>query len=307
MRHSNAIGYSVLALAQCAISVNVILSKHLISSAIPMFVLLASRFGLSVVLLATLLKVTRTPLVSPLHPQQKLTLQDWGYAMLQGILAGFLFNVLFVWGLQQTTATAAGIVGSSLPIMVALSAVWLLKERLNLVKVIALLLAVLGILVINLDQFNGTPNIEHSFFGDFLVFLAMVPEAWYSIVSRKLAGRITPLGAAFIANVVAFVTLFPCALLSSTFDFSQISLLQMLMITMASISSLMFFWAWGWGLGFIPASTAALFGGVMPVATALLAICFLHEHLQWYDSLGMLLVISSILIGTGVLKRRQLK
>ena len=133
-------------------------------------------------------------------------------AILSGIFAAFLFNVFFVWGLHHTTATAAGIVGSTLPAMIALSAVWLLKERLNFAKIFALILAMVGILVINLDYFEESSNLNHTFFGDVLVFIAMFPEAWYSIVSRKLATRITPLGAAFIANVVGFLALFPCAL-----------------------------------------------------------------------------------------------
>ena len=55
----------------------------------------------------------------------------------------------------------------------------------------------------------------------------------------------------------------------------------------------------GMGFNFISASTAAIFGGIMPVATAILAILFLGEEFHWYDSFGMLLVIASIVIGTG--------
>ncbi|MFI4937067.1 MAG: DMT family transporter [Candidatus Berkiellales bacterium] len=298
MQPSLAIGYAILAFAQIAISINVVTSKFLLAT-MPMFFLLAARFGLSTILLGILLLGTKTPIISPLHPKQKLTLGDWGLAILSGIFAAFLFNVFFVWGLQYTTATAAGIVGSTLPAMIALSAVWLLKERLNLAKIFALILAMVGILVINLDHFEETTNVNHTFFGDLLVFIAMFPEAWYSIISRKLATRITPLGAALIANAVGFLTLLPCAILSGAFDFTFSWWEHGLFVLIAGSSSLIFFWAWGWGLSFIPASTAAIFGGVMPVATALLAMIFLGEEFHWYDSLGMLLVIVSIAIGTG--------
>ncbi|HRE32207.1 MAG TPA: DMT family transporter, partial [Candidatus Berkiella sp.] len=139
---------------------------------------------------------------------------------------------------------------------------------------------------------------------DFLIFIAMFPEAWYSIISRKLAHRVTPLGGAFIANVVGFVTLLPCALLTGTIDFSIYSTFEFALISVAAMSSLIFFWAWAWGLSFIPASTAAIFGGVMPVATTLFAILFLGENLHWYDSVGMLLVLASIIVGAGWRLRR---
>lgn len=298
MRRTLTVGYLVLALAQTAISINVVTSKFLVSS-LPMFFILAARFGISTVLLGLVMLVSRTSLVDPRHPDHKLNANDWLLAILGGIFAAFLFNVFFLWGLQHTTATASGIVGSTLPALVAISAIWFLNERLNSAKIMALILAMLGILIINLDHFEGSGNIEHTYFGDFLVFLAMFPEAWYSIVSRKLANRITPLGAAFIANIVGVVFFLPCALLTSDFHITQLTLSQGGFILLAGITSLLFFWCWGWGLTFIPASTAAIFGGVMPVATMLLAILFLGETLHWYDTAGMLLVLASILIGTG--------
>lgn len=298
MRRSLMIGYLALALAQAGISINVVTSKYLLTL-MPMFMLLASRFFVSSVILALTLKATNTRILDPQHPDGKLSSTDWTFAALQGFFAAFLFNLFFVWGLQHTTATAAGIVGSSLPAIIALCAVWMLKERLNWPKVIALVLAMLGILIINLDHFEGSINLEHTYFGDFLVFLAMIPEAMYSILSRKLAGRVTPLGASFVANVVGFLTLFPCCLLTGSFDLTIYSWWEWSLVMVAGISSLIFFWAWAWGLSFIPASTGGIFGGVMPVVTTLLAIIFLNESLSWYDIFGMVLVVSSIFIGTG--------
>lgn len=297
---SLTLGYFVLALAQVAISVNVVISKFLISGYdMSMFFLLTARFGISSLFLGLFMLVSRTSLRDPRHPQSALTQKDWFLGILSGFFAAFLFNLFFVWGLQYTTATASGIVASTLPAIVAISAVWFLNERLNSAKVSAVILAMIGILVINLDHFETNVHLEHTYFGDFLVFLAMLPEAWYSIISRKLANRITPLGAAFIANIVGFVCFLPCALFTSSFSVSALSTPVCLLILLAGFTSLLFFWAWGWGLSFIPASTAAIFGGVMPVATTCLAILFLGETLRWYDTVGMLLVLASIVIGTG--------
>lgn len=299
MRHSLTLAYCMLTLAQVAISVNVVASKFLLSS-LPMFFIITARFGVSTLLLGGAMLVTRTPLKSPNHPGKSLTANDWFLGILAGLFGATLFNLFFQWGLQHTTATASGIIASTLPAIVAISAIWLLKERLNGAKIIALLLAMLGVLIINLDHLDGSGNIEHTYFGDFLIFIAMIPEAWYSIVSRKLANRITPLGAAFLANLVGLLSFLPCVLLmTTTFTLEEVGLDQWGLITLAGFTSLLFFWCWGWGLTFIPASTAAIFGGVMPVATTMLAIVFLTESLHWYDTVGMLLVLSSILIGTG--------
>lgn len=298
MHRSLLLGFFALAFAQIAISINVVTSKYLLTS-MPMFLLLAGRFGVSTILLGIALKTSGTSLADPKHPQGKLNLNDWLLAILQGFFATFLFNFFFVWGLQLTTATAAGIVSSTLPAIIALCALWMLKERLGWTKIFALVLAMLGILVINLEHVEGGTNLNHSYLGDLLIFAAMFPEAWYSIITRKLAGRLTPLGGAFIANVVGFITLLPCALITSPIDLSIYSYWEGGLIIIAGISSLIFFWGWAFGLCLIPASTAAIFGGVMPVATTILAMLFLGESLRWCDLFGMLFVLTSIIIGAG--------
>lgn len=301
------LAYIALSLAQVAISVNVVTNKFLVV-ALPMLFILAARFSISTVLLSGTLVLTRTPLCDPRHPDKKLSARDWFLAILSGVFAAFLFNALFLLGLQYTTATAAGIIGSTLPALVALSAVWLLKERLNMAKILAILLAMLGILVINLDHFNAVGELSHSYLGDGLIFLAMFPEAWYSIVMRKLAHRITPLGSALIANMVGLAVFLPCALYTlSDFSLETVTATQWALVTLAGLTSLLFFWAWGWGLTLISASTAGIFGGVMPVATTLLAILFLGESPQWYDAVGMLLILGSIIIGTDFTRLRVKK
>ncbi|MCE5292999.1 MAG: DMT family transporter, partial [Chlamydiales bacterium] len=196
-------------------------------------------------------------------------------------------------------ATAAGIVSSAIPALIALFAVWFLKEKMTAAKSISLLLAMMGILVINLD-YENSPTSAHSYFGDLLVLLAMVPEAWYSILSRKLSNRMTPLAAALIANFVGFITLLPCALVEGPLDFSIFSQGQdFFLLMLGAICSLFFFWAWGWGLSFITASVAAIFGGVLPVSISILAVVFLQEALHWYDIAGICLVCISLIVGTG--------
>ena len=300
MKHAILIGSAVLCLAQLGISINVVTTKFLLDT-MPMFMVLSCRFFVSTVLLGLLLKFSGTPFADPHHPQKKLTKQDWVLTILEGICGAFLFNLFFAWGLQHTTATAAGIVGSTLPAIIAICAAWMLKEQLQTAKIVGLVIAMLGILIINIDHIGGeSTNAGHSFFGDLLVFVAMFPEAWYSIIRRKLAHRVTALGSAFLANLVGFVTLFPCALITGTFEFRMLEGWEAGLIAIAGSSALIFFWGWGWGLRFIPASTAAIFGGIMPLGTTILAVLFLGEIIHWYDAIGMLLVLISIPIGTGI-------
>lgn len=130
----------------------------------------------------------------------------------------------------------------------------------------------------------------------------MFPQAWFSISSRKLAGRVNALGGAFITNLVGTCTLLPIAFLTISLDAASFiglfSPLHISLLLIAGLGGVMFFWGWSQGLAIIPASTAANFGSVMPVVTTLLAVVFLKETLHWYHTVGMLFVLLSIAIGS---------
>jgi len=59
----------------------------------------------------------------------------------------------------------------------------------------------------------------------------------------------------------------------------------------------MFFLLWYRGLTKINANTAALFTGVMPVSTTILAFVFLKEPIHTSAIIGMLLIIAAIFVG----------
>lgn len=303
MRKTLLLGYIALTLAQVFFAGNLVINKYLIAQ-MDMFVFLVWRFIFATIAFGAVFGLTRARFVEPTHPEQRITTADYVSCALQGLFAGFLFNILFCSGLKQTTATAAGIICSTLPALIAVFAVWFLKEYLGRTKIIALCLAMLGILFINLDQFSETTQtLDHTLLGDLLIFLAMLPEAWYSILSRKMGGRITPLGSAFLTNIFALIIILPFGFKVGAFNFGDFSTLQYVLLFLAGISSLIFYWGWAWGLSFISASTAGLFAGVLPVATTGVAVLFLGERLHWFDLAGILLVLSSIVIGTKLHQR----
>lgn len=307
MRKTLLLGYMALILSQLFFGVNLVINKHLLIS-MDMFVFLVWRFIFATLGFALVFGLSRSRFVEPTHPKQRLTRSDVFSCFLQGLFAGLLFNYFFCLGLKQTTATAAGIICSTLPALIAVFAVWFLKEHLGRSKMVALCLAMLGIIFINLDQLKpSAQTLNHSLIGDMLIFISMLPEAWYSILSRKLGGRVTPLGSAFLTNFFATLIILPFGIYAGAFDLSHTSLNQFALLLLAGMSSLIFYWGWAWGLSFIAASTAGLFAGVLPAATTGIAILFLGEKLRWFDVAGMTLVILSIIVGTKLHQRFKRK
>lgn len=293
------LGYIALAVAQACIGINVVCSKILINH-VPIAFLLSTRFFLSSLILLSIMLIFRLRFVHPKHPDKKLSFGDWRLGILQGIFVGAGFNFLFLGGLQYTTATSAGIIASSLPAIIVVMAYFFLKERLTTKKVMALFLATSGILVMGLTTSPSQVDLGYkAYLGDLLIFLAMIPEGTYSIISKFLHNRMTATGATTLANIVGFISIFlfsiPAILRIDIFAFEPYI---WGLLCAAAISSLMFFWLWALGLKTVPANTAALFGGIMPISTLVLAITFLNESLTIPDLIGMILIFSSMFIGT---------
>ena len=288
-----------LALAQVAIAVNVIVGK-LVIDVMPTHLFLCARFFFSTIFLLIIFKLSGSRVISPFHPVGRFGWRDLGFLAAQALTAGFLFNVLFFWGIDYTTATSAAIIGSTLPAFIAICAFLCLGEKLGLSKISGIIIAMVGVLVVSLDNPHGPDEYTGSFFGDAIILLSMIPEALYSVFNKFAGHRITPLGGAMIVNLLIFLMLLPLAVLNlfhvSLTDFDMTI---WFLVSIGGLAGLFFFWFWSRGLLVIPTSTAALYGGVMPVAASLLAFLFLHENFGWYDFAGMMLVFVSLVIGSG--------
>ena len=302
------LSYVCLAIGQIVIGCVVVLSKTALEL-MPVFIYLAARFLVSATGLTLSFAAGSRKWTLPTHPEGRLTRKDWALMILGGLCAGTLFNHFLLWGLKYTTATSAGIIGSALPAITVVSAVFFLKEKLSFSQLIAVLFAMLGIMLIGLNNPNDLDAIGSpygSLLGDFLILLSLFPEAWYSIINKFLSKRVTPLASAVVANIFTFITFIPFALYESRqFDWSTITPFSALIVVLAGLCSLLFYWLWPLGLRRISASTASLFGGLMPVSSCLLAIWFLGEKFHMYEGMGMILIFVSIWVGSVAPTRKE--
>jgi drug/metabolite transporter (DMT)-like permease len=294
------IGYSDLFLAQIAVAVNTVAGKYLLAH-MPVYLYLGIRFWMTSLLLLAMMRILKVGFVDVDHPRGRMTVRDWGLMAAASLCAGPLFNVLMMLGMKYTTATSAGIVMSTLPAMLALFSFWLLGEMLSKRKLFGVGLAILGVMILSLDSTKGASDTAAgSLLGDFLIFLAVIPEAMYSVFLKLLKRRVTTMGAAVIINLLSTLFVLPVAIYGAFhMDWFGAPALVWWILPITWIAGVGFYWLWARGLEVIPTSTAGLFGGVMPVATSVIAVLFLSEVFTLYDGAGMSLVLLSILIGTG--------
>ncbi|MBW5467138.1 EamA family transporter [Brevibacillus formosus] len=285
------LAYIQLALAMALVGSNISIGKEIVSH-VPVFLFSELRFLLAIVILLPLLAMRGEWKTSWSREEGRVLF--W-----QSFFGVFLFSICMLYGVQSTTATAAGIITSTVPACIALFSFWILKEKLQANSFVAIGLSVGGIGFITFTGSGGEQNWV-SMLGNLLVFFAVVSEALFTIFAKRLSGKITPFQMTAAINVISFVLFLPFAIWESLrFDWGTVPAnVWWLLVYYAFTASVLSFFLWYKGVEKVEASKAGLFTGMMPISAALVAVLFLNEAFTWMHGVGMILVLASILIGT---------
>ena len=281
--------YIELTLTMVIVGSSVVVGKLIIAS-FPVFLASALRFGIASIVLVPLLLIREDKNIV-------IGRQDWFILFLQAFTGVFLFSIFLLYGLKFTSAAEAGIITSTTPAVVGVISFLFLKEKLTLNKVIGIALAVCGVLLINvLGRTLGTGRGTISFFGNMLIFGAVVGEALFTVFRKLSSDKISPLRTATIMSLLGLVLFSPFALYEAVqFDFSSATFLDWMPVFYYGIVvTVIAFILWFQGVTKVSASVAAVFTGIMPVSAVLLSYMILGEAFAWSHLWGGLCVLAGI-------------
>lgn len=291
------LAYVQLALSMAFVGMNISIGKEIVSY-VPVFLFSELRFLIAILILLPLL-------ASRGEWKTSWTREEGTVLFWQSFFGVFLFSICMLYGVQWTTATAAGIITSTIPACIALLSFWILKEKLQINNLLAILLSVGGIGFITYTG-GATEQSLISLLGNFLVFLAVVSEALFTIFAKRLSKTITPVQMTAAINVISFILFLPLAVWEGLlFNWGSVpTSIWGLILYYAITASVLSFFLWYKGVAKVEASKAGLFTGMMPISAALVAILFLNESFTWMHAIGMSLVLASIFVGTVSIRKK---
>ncbi|KTD53686.1 transmembrane protein [Legionella santicrucis] len=284
-------GMCFLILAQIMVGVNIVASKYVLSS-IPILFILTLRFTLAAIILFFLHWLTPSKKNSIGYYFSKLKQKDWFFIIAQALSAGILFNFFMLGGLQYTDANVAGIITSALPALIALMSWIILSEKISGKKIICVGFATLGLAIIGCDKLSGV-RASHSFLGDMLVLLSLIPEATYYILSKMHTPLLPVFLISSLLNAINAILLLVCLFFYS-WDNLSIHFFDWLILLVLGLSTGLFYVFWYLGCQKVDGVMASLSTAVMPLATVILAWIVLGEHLTTGQTIGMGMVLLSI-------------
>lgn len=288
-----------LALSMSLVGSYVALSKPLVL-VFPVFLLAWLRFGIGgLAMWNWLKKPADEPSISP---------RTRGLLFLESFLGNFLFSICMLFGVSMTTAVAAGVVMSSIPAVVAVLSWLFLRERIGWRSVAGIACAAVGIGLFSLQKtHSGVPadtagpfGISKAVLGNLLVFAAVICEASYVVIGKRLTEGLGPKRISAIINLWGFALVTPMGLWAAwTFDFSSVALpVWGLLVFYALAASMWTVWLWMTGLKTVPASQAGVFTVMLPISAAIIGVLFMGERLTVMQGVAFGIALLGLVLAT---------
>ena len=238
------------------------------------------------------------------HALAGLTRRQWGLVFLSAacLAAHFTF---WITSLEHTSVASSVVIVTSNPILVAIGAALLLRERSSARVLAGIGVALVGGVVIALGDWGLG---DRRLFGDMLALLGAVAAAGYFIAGRSLRERLGIFG--YVAPVygAAAVLQVGIVLVTGT-DLTGFSAETYgWLVLLALLPQLLGHSSLNWSLGYLPATLVATAVMMEPVGASLLAWLVLDEAPPVASVAGGALVLGGVfttLVGGGSRLKRE--
>jgi len=279
--------YILLIITTASWAGNVILGKLAVGEITPMQLVTARWLGVTLLLL--------------IFARQHLQ-KDWPvirrhpvYVVLMGVSGFTAFNALYYVAAHSTSAINIGILQGSIPVFVLLGGMLIFSTRASGLQFMGVGLTLLGVIIVSsggsLQQLRQLDlNI-----GDVFMLMACVLYAGYSLgLSRR--PKVSALGLFTAMASVAFIASLPLLLIEAYSQnpgmpsFKGWMIVAVVTLLPSFLAQVLFIRS----VELIGPSRAGVFINLIPVFASGMAVFFLHEPLQWFQGVSLMLVLGGI-------------
>ena len=218
------------------------------------------------------------------------------YILGMGLTGIAIYNLLFFYGLIHAEASRGSMITATNPLLTALGAAFIFKERFTLVRILGFILCITGaLLIISRGDFKAMLN-DGVGVGELAFIGCAISWAAYTLIGRLMSSHLSSLAIIAYASTVGAVILFFVALNADLFNAVKtltlgVSVNLLFLAILATVIGFVWFQE---GLKVLGAAKAAVFIYFMPVSAVFWAYLILDEKLTLILLIGASLVISGI-------------
>lgn len=219
-------------------------------------------------------------------------------------LAGAVFNVaFFLYGIKLTKASDAQAIFTAGPVINAIFAHFVLKEKIEMIQMLGVVVGFVGALVIAGEEFFTTGVLHMgSLQGNLLIFFASISWVVYIIISKELSSKYSAYTISTYSFLVASISFLPMAIVENLINSSWVGHVGFVGIFgvfyQAIFASVIAFLLYQSGLKITSAFMAGVVLYLNPVLTTIVAVPVLHEHISTPFIIGTTLIIGGSITAT---------
>jgi drug/metabolite transporter (DMT)-like permease len=222
---------------------------------------------------------------------------EWWYFALLGFLGISFHQWLQSNGLQTAQATTTAWIISTSPAFIAILGWMVLKEKLNLVQSLGIVLAMIGVLaVVSKGDFSSIAAGNFGTYGDFLILISSVNWAVFSILSRH--GLKNHPSTRMTFWVMTLGWLFTSVTFIAGKNYTELAQLDyrswMAMIYLGVFTTGLAYIAWFAALSQLPAAQTGAFLFIEPLTSMAVASVVLNEKITLVSVLGGVVILFGI-------------
>lgn len=288
--HAPWLSFLCLAGSMALVGSYVGLSKILVL-VFPIFLLAFLRFGIAAVAMAGWVKRGTD--------EARLNAHDRKLLFLESFFGNFLFSICMLFGVSMSSALAAGVIMAGIPAAVALLSRVFLRERIPVRTMLGIGCAVGGIALVSFTK-NTESAAHSSLLGNLLLVAAVLCEASYVVIGKKLAANVSPKRISALINLWGLALVTPFGLWQAlSFDFGAVAVSSWWLLAFYAIAaSVVTVWLWMTGLKHVPASKAGIFTVLLPVSAAAVGVLFLGERFSAAQAAAFALALVGVVLAT---------
>lgn len=268
-------------------SANYILVKLISPKPIGPFAINLARVSISIILFWTIWAFGNTPF--------GIAKKDWRRFALCAFTGIAANQMLFIKGLTLTSSIHAALLTLITPIVVMLTALWVLKERFTIYKAAGLSLGIGGAIFLILQR-EGSVNTSNYILGDALIILNAISYAIYFILVKPLMQRYATLHVIRWIFTLGFFMMLPfCWSQTVAVPWMQLSWQQIAaLVFVATAGTFLAYFFNAYGIRKLGASITGSYIYTQPVFVGVIAVFVLGETITWQKIIAALSIFAGV-------------
>jgi drug/metabolite transporter (DMT)-like permease len=231
--------------------------------------------------------------------------QDRAAIIRLGLIGITLYNLFFMYGLKYTSASNSALLVSLSPLFAVLIQAVSGKEPITVRITVGLGLASAGVFLIIRSHYGELSFSPLDIIGDLLTLCASLSWAFYTLMSKPLLEKYSPIKVSTYSIAAGSILLLPLSLYELACQpWAGISIQSWLALGFSAfIATGIAFTLWYQGIKQLGVTRTIVYHYLMPCAAVVFAALFLRERVTFLLILGGIAILTGVII---VQKRQQL-